>query len=66
MIHTHLVEFEPFIKSQLASSSQLQGVVWCKFGHVTPPKTAPTKPSYSTEWVDDTGIHREDPATGLP
>ena len=32
----HTMEFNPFIKSQLASHNQLGGVMWCKFGHVTP------------------------------
>jgi len=31
----HTVEFDPFIKSQLASHSQLLGLLWCTFGHVT-------------------------------
>ena len=30
----HPEEFDPFIKSQLAASKQLCGLVWCKFGHV--------------------------------
>ena len=30
----HMVEYDPFVKSQLASRNQLQGLLWCKFGHV--------------------------------
>ena len=30
----HMVEHDPFTKSQLASRNQRQGFVWCKFGHV--------------------------------
>jgi len=29
------VEYDPFIKSQLASRNSLLGLMWCKFGHVT-------------------------------
>ena len=32
----HTVDYDPFIKSQLASHNQFQGLTWCKFGHVTP------------------------------
>ena len=28
------VEYDPLIKSQLESRNQLQGFMWCKFGHV--------------------------------
>jgi len=31
----HTVEYHPFIKSQLALRNQLEGLLWCKFGHVT-------------------------------
>ena len=30
----HMVDYAPFIKSQLASRSQLQGLMWSKFGYV--------------------------------
>ena len=33
---SHTVEYDPFIKSQLASRNQLSGFTWCEFGHVTP------------------------------
>jgi hypothetical protein len=26
--------YEPFVESQLASCNQLEGRMWCKFGHV--------------------------------
>jgi len=29
------VEYDPFLKSQLASRNQLQGLVCCTFGHIT-------------------------------
>jgi len=29
------VEYDPFIKSQLAARNQLYGLIWFKFGHVT-------------------------------
>ena len=32
----HTVEYDPFIKSQLASRNQLSDLMWCKFGHVPP------------------------------
>jgi len=32
---THTMEYDPFIKSQLASRNELEGLMWCKFGHVT-------------------------------
>ena len=31
----HTVDYDPFIKSQLASRNWLKGLMWCKFGHVT-------------------------------
>ena len=31
---THTVEYDPSIKSQLALSNQIEGLIWCKFGHV--------------------------------
>ena len=31
----HTVEYDPFIKRQLASRNQLEGQMWCNFGHVT-------------------------------
>ena len=31
----HTLGYDPFIKSQLASRNELEGVVWCTFGHVT-------------------------------
>jgi len=34
IVQYHTVEYDPFIKSQLASRNQLQGRVWCKCGHV--------------------------------
>ena len=39
------------MKRQLASRNQLAGILWCKFGHVTPRNPAPKKPSCSTEWL---------------
>jgi hypothetical protein len=39
-----MVEYEPFIKSQIASRGYLQGLMRSKFGHVTPQILAPTKP----------------------
>ena len=47
----HSVEVDSFIKSQLASRSQLSGLIWCKFGHVTTRSWGGTKPSYFTEWT---------------
>ena len=32
---SHTVEYDPFIKSQLASRNQIEGLMRCKFGHVT-------------------------------
>ena len=32
---SHKVEYDPFIKSQLASCNWLKGLVWRKFGHVS-------------------------------
>ena len=32
----HTVEYDPFITRQLATHNYLLGLVWCKFGHVTP------------------------------
>ena len=29
------MEYDPFLKSQLASRSQLKGLMWCKFDNVT-------------------------------
>ena len=55
----HTVEYDPFIKSQLAARNYLYGLVWCKFGHVTPQNLESTKPSCSTEWTDhvpDVGV----------
>ena len=43
----HMVENDPFIKSQLASRNQLYGLMRCKFGHVTfanPDKRSPRSP----------------------
>ena len=37
----HTVEHDPFIKSQLASRNWLQGLMWCKFGHVPPENGSP-------------------------
>ena len=34
-ITNHTVEFDPFIKSQLASHNQFESLMWCKLGHVT-------------------------------
>ena len=31
----HTVEYDPFITSHLAPPNSLQGLTWCKFGHVT-------------------------------
>ena len=31
----HTMDYDPLIKSQLASRNQLWGLVWCKFGHMT-------------------------------
>ena len=36
----HTVDYAPFIKSQLASRNQLEGLVWCTFGHVTLERTS--------------------------
>jgi len=33
---SHTVDYGPFITSQPASSNQLEGVMWCAFGHVAP------------------------------
>ena len=41
---THTVEYDTFIKNQLALRNWLSGLMWCKFGHVTPRNPAPTKP----------------------
>ena len=30
----HTVDYDPFIKSQVASSNQVEGLMRCKFGHV--------------------------------
>ena len=30
------MEYDTFIKSQLASRNLVQGLMWCKFGHVFP------------------------------
>ena len=35
------VEYDPSIKSQLASRNSLQGLVWCKSGQVTVEMTRP-------------------------
>ena len=43
----HTVEYDAFMKSQLASSNSLEGLTWCKFGHVTvefSPKRNPRSP----------------------
>ena len=32
---SHAVEYDPFIKSQLASGNLLEGLMRCKFGHLT-------------------------------
>ena len=45
----HTVENHPFIKSQLASRKYRQGLVWCRYGHVT--KSMRTKPSHATVWT---------------
>ena len=47
---SHKVKCDPLIKRQLASRKSLWGLMWCKFGHVTPQTPAPTKPAYFTEW----------------
>ena len=39
----HSVEFEVFIKSQLASLNQQESLMWCKFDHTTPRKTGLTE-----------------------
>ena len=46
----HTVKFDHFIKSRLFSHNQFQGLMCCKFGHVTPRNLGSTKPSYSTVW----------------
>ena len=46
----HTVEKSLFIKSYLASSNKFEGLVWCKFGHVTFQKN---KPSNFTVWVNE-------------
>ena len=33
MHRRHLIKFDPFIKSQIASHNQNLEFVWCKFGH---------------------------------
>jgi len=35
--------YDPFIISQIASRDQVQGVIWCKFGHIPPPKIGPNE-----------------------
>ena len=37
-------EFDPFIKSQLASRNQLLRLMWCKFGHVMLEKSRQRNP----------------------
>jgi hypothetical protein len=34
--YNHTVEYDPFMKRQLTSRNQLEGLLWGKLGHVTP------------------------------
>ena len=50
----HTVEYEPFIRSQLASRNSLQGLMWCKFGHVPcgfPRGRTPRSPQSGKGWI---------------
>ena len=40
---TRTVDYDPFINSQPALRNYLQGLMWCKFGHVTPLNVGGTK-----------------------
>ena len=44
-LFNHTVDYEPFIESQLVSCNQIDGHIWCKFGHATPQYLGGTKPS---------------------
>ena len=48
---THKVEYE----SQLASRNYIQGLMWCKFGHVTVDVFVLTKPLWPTVWLCSSG-----------
>jgi len=45
------VDYDPFIKSQLASRNQLQDLMWCKFGHVSPLNLRRTKPRFTHHFL---------------
>ena len=51
ILKNHTVDYDPFIKSQLASLNQLEGVMSCKFGHMAPQILVPTKASYFAKWL---------------
>ena len=44
----HTVEYDPFIKSQLESHNEPQGVIRWKNGHVALQTMVSTKPTHST------------------
>ena len=49
----HTVEFDPFIKFQLASRNRLQGLMWLKFGRITlgyPRQRNPRTPPCDMSW----------------
>ena len=47
----HTVDHDPFIKSQLASRNQLQGLVWWEIWSRNPQKLKGTNALKSTEWI---------------
>ena len=51
------VGYDPFIRSQLASRKQLESLLWCKLGRVTPQRLVPSAPCPCT-FVDDGKFRR--------
>jgi hypothetical protein len=46
---THTVEYDPFIQSQLASRDSHQGLIRCKFGHLSTRNLGSKNLSFFTE-----------------